>query len=290
MKLRHSFLIFATLALPCGGGRAESKKAEESKNAALPMPPGPARPAPPLPGIPPGLQAAIPAPPDAWLGLGVDRPAPSDVDKIPSLPPGIGFLVEFVVPGGPAEAAQLQPKDVVWKFGDQLLANKAQLATLLNLKRPGDEIKLAVFRSGQALEVSVKLGEAPPNHKPLARSTYGDDPFRDDRVIFPGERTAIYSTEQGKAVIKREGEGHHVTITDPDEKVIFDRVLPPDGDLDDVPKGWHRRVWVLRRSLDHAIANQIVPIRPPRPRVVPAPTVPAQPAPATAPPTTASGQ
>ncbi|MEO0018364.1 MAG: hypothetical protein RLZZ522_1647 [Verrucomicrobiota bacterium] len=278
MKLRLSFLIFATLALPCG---AEDP---DPTTAALPMPPSTALPTPPPPGIPPGLRAAVPVAPDAWLGLGVEKLSPSHVEKIPALPPGIGFLVESVLPGGPAEAAQLQPKDVVWKFGDQWLANKAQLATLLNLKRPGDEVTLAVFRSGLPLEVTVKLGTAPPNRKPLARSTYGDDPFRDDRVIFPGERTAIYSTEQGKAVIKREGEGHHVTITDPDEKVTFDRVLPPDGDLDDVPKGWQRRVWVLRRSLDHAIANQIVPIRPPRPRVVPsAPAVPA-------PPTTASGQ
>lgn len=267
------------LALPCGGEAPESKPA-----AALPMPPpGTALPTPPLPGLPPGLQAAVPAPPDAWLGLGVGKLSPSDVEKIPSLPSGIGFLVESVLPGGPAEAAKLQPKDVVWKFGDQWLANKAQLATLLNLKRPGDEVKLAVFRDGQPLEVSVKLGVAPPNSRPLARSTYGDDPFRDDRVIFPGERTAVYSTEQGKAVIKREGEGHHVTITDPEEKVIFDAVVPLDGDLDAIPNGWHRRVWVLRRSLDHAIANQIVPIRPPRPRVVPAPVPPA-------PPTTASGQ
>lgn len=232
-------------------------------------------PTPPLPATPPRTPPAVPQPPDAWLGLSVVKPEPSVAAQIPSLPPGIGFVVESVVPGGPAEAFELRAMDVVWKFGDQMLVNRAQLATLLNLKRPGDEVKLAIFRAGQPLEVTIKLGEAPAERAVAPRRPWIEDSFYEEKIIIPGERTATYSTDQGKAVVKREGEAHRVTITDPEQKVLFDGLLPPGGELDKIPDGWHRRVWVLCRSLDHAIDNQIVQVRPPRSRVLPSPEPPA---------------
>ncbi len=294
MKLRRSFLVFAALVVACGGADSGPKDsgakgvgngASPKTSATPPATPAPAlpKPIPPgatptegIPGIPPG--PPIPAgPQDAWLGLSVVKPEPSVGAQIPSLPPGVGFVIQAVLTGGPAEAAELRPMDVIWKFGDQMLVNQAQLATLLNLKRPGDEVKLAIFRAGQPQEVNLKLGAAPPNRNAFARHMFPDDPFCEEKIVIPGERTATYSTDQGKAVVKREGEAHRVTITDPDQKVLFDEVLPPDGNLDKIPEGWHRRVWVLRRSLDHAMANQIVPVRPPRPRVLPPPESPPTP-------------
>ena len=291
MKLRHSFLIFA--ALVATGVGADSRAKPPAKDATKeapkqpsvpPLPEPPVKkplpeaplgtvPTPPPPSTPPG----VPQPPDAWLGLSVVKPEPAVAAQIPSLPPGVGFVVESVLPGGPAETFQLRAMDVVWKFGDQLLVNRAQLATLLNLKRPGDEVKLAIFRAGQPLEVNLKLGAAPPERNVSARRPFTEDSFYEEKIIIPGERTATYSTDQGKAVVKREGESHRVTITDPEQKVIFDGLLPPGGELDKIPDGWHRRIWVLCRSLDHAIENQIVPVRPPRPRVVPTPEPPETP-------------
>lgn len=279
MKLQRSLWIFATLVVTCAGENAATKQATKSPAPAVPsheasvaadVPPLEVAAVPPHAGLPAGMRE-MPPQPDAWLGLGIAKPQPSVIAQIPSLPTGIGFVIESVLPGGPAEAAKLQALDVVWKFGDQLLANQAQLATLLNLKRPGDEVQLAVFRAGQPMEVTLKLGESPPPPHPVPRRSFEDDSLCETKIVTPGERTATYSTDQGKAVIKREGEAYRVTITDPEQKVLFDGVLPEDGDLDKIPVGWHRRVWVLRRSLDHAMANQIVPVRPPRPRVIPTP-------------------
>jgi hypothetical protein len=282
MKLRPSLVAFAMLVLTCAGDDSAPKAVAKEPSSSATSPSPESAPTPSRPGFPPGVPEPPPRP-NSWLGLSIAKPQPSVVAQIPSLPEGIGFVVESVLPGGPAEAAQLRALDVVWKFGDQLLANQAQLATLLNLKRPGDEVKLAVFRAGQPLEVTLKLGEAPANREPFPpRRMFEDDSLCETKIVIPGERTATYSTDKGKAVLKREGEIYRLTITDPEQKVLFDGPLPGDGNLDKIPDGWHRRVWVLRRSLDHAMANQIVPVMPPRPRVLPAPE------PAPAPPKAAS--
>ena len=71
-------------------------------------------------------------------------------------------MVRSIEKGGPAEAAGLKELDVLWKIGDQMLVNEGQLAALLRLSKPGDEIVLSGFRARQAdLEVKLKLGEAP---------------------------------------------------------------------------------------------------------------------------------
>lgn len=279
---------------------AEEKPASPARSGAVATVPGeaedPAAPRDEATPVPPGGDAGVRPPserppegrppwrgamsgpedgPNAWLGLSLLKPDPTVAAQIPGLPGGVGFVVESVLSGGPAEAARMRAMDVVWKMGDQMLVNKAQLATLLNLKRPGDQVVLAVFRAGQPMEVALTLGEAPEARDPMARPVFPENPPFEEKIVIPGERTAVYSTEQGKAVVKKEGGTHRVTITGPDKKVLFDDLLPEDGSLEAVPKGWHRRVWVLRRSLDHAMENQIVPVRPPRSRVIP----PSDPAP-----------
>jgi hypothetical protein len=171
--------------------------------------------------------------------------------------------------------------DVLWKLDDQMLVNQSQLAALLNLKHPGDNAILAVFRAGKSIEIPVKLGTIPAD---------SEGSFKEwrDRALLPpdvfggvvverGDRTATYSTDEGKAVVKREGEGYRVTIHDSVGKQLLDSQFLAGGKWDGIPDGWHRRVWVLRRSLDHAMENALAPVRPPRPRIVPAPENPVPP-------------
>jgi hypothetical protein len=92
------------------------------------------------------------------------------------------------------------------------------------------------------------------------------------RVVNVAERTASYKTEEGNAVLRREGDAYLVSIRGPADELIFEGdVTLPDG-IANVPEAWRRRVYALRRGLDHAIDGRMVPVRPPRPRVVP--TVP----------------
>lgn len=214
--------------------------------------------------------------PRAWLGLEVSKPDETITAHLPSLPPGIGFVIRSIDKDGPAAAAGLRELDILWRIGDQMLVNEGQLAALLRLSKPGEEITLSGFRSGKPLDITLKLGEVPASKK-----TFPGDLL--DAAILPGEcggpmrvvnvsdKTASYSTSDGRAEVRREGSVYHVKIHGPGDEIIHQGELPPDGSLDQIPTNWKRRVNALRRGLDHALDGRMMPSRQPRPRVVPPP-------------------
>lgn len=216
-------------------------------------------------------------PPRAWLGLQVAKPNAALTANLPTLPPGIGFVIRSVNAGGPGQAAGLQESDLVWKFGDQLLVNEGQLAALLRLEKPGTEITLAGFRDGKPLEVKVKLGEATAQQRAFPGDLVDSAILPGDcgspmRVINVAERQASYATDEGRAVVRLEGPLYKVKIQGPKDELVYEGDLPADGNLDSVPDAWRRRVLALRRGLDRALDGRMMPSRQPRPRVVP-PTV-----------------
>ena len=217
--------------------------------------------------------------PRAWLGLQVSRPDDSITAHLPELPPGIGFMVRSVNEGGPAETAGIKEFDILWKLGDQMLVNEGQLAALLRLSKPGDEIALSGFRAGKPLEVKLTLGEVPEKKRP-----FPDDLV--DSAILPGgecrgpmrvfsisDKVASYANDEGRAEVQRVDDVYQVKILGPEDELIFEGDLPKDGNLDAIPDGWKRRVHALRRGLDHALKGGMAPVRQPRPRVVPPPPV-----------------
>lgn len=214
-----------------------------------------------------------PQPPRAWLGLQVAKPEASLATTVSALPPGIGFVIRSLDAAGPAQAAGLRESDLLWKLGDQLLVNEGQLAALLRLAKPGDEITLAGFRAGQPLEVRLKLGVAPLTKRPFPGDLV-------DSTILPGEcggpmrvvnvaaRLASYSTDEGRAVVRRDGALYKVKIQGPQDELIYEGDLPSDGSLELIPEHWRRRVHALRRGLDQALDGRMMPNRQPRPRVI----------------------
>lgn len=212
--------------------------------------------------------------PHAWLGLRVAKPDPTIAAQVPALPPGIGFLVKFIDGGGPAESAGLQEHDLVWKFGDQMLVNESQLATLLRLSKPGQEITLAAFRGGKPLEVKLKLGETPPLKRPFSSEMVEASILPTDftspmRVVNVAEKTATYSTDDGRAQVQRDGDTDKVRIQNHANELIFEGSFTQDASLDKVPEDWRRRICALRRGLDQSLNGGMAPPRQPRPRVVP---------------------
>ncbi len=215
--------------------------------------------------------------PQAWLGLRVAKPDETITAQVPSLPPGIGFVVKSIDEGGPAQAAGLTEFDLLWKFGDQMLVNEAQLATLLRLSKPGQEVVISGFRGGKPLEVKLKLGQSPGLQRPFSGEMV-------ESAILPGacpgpmrmvnvaDKTASFSNDDGRALVRRDGDAYHVKIEGPKEEVIFEGDITNSDSLDKVPEKWHRRIQVLCRTLDQALEGTMMSQRQPRPRVVPPPT------------------
>lgn len=223
--------------------------------------------------LPPGVTAPNESP-RAWLGLQVSKPDASITAQLPSLPPGIGFVIRSIEKDGPAAAAGLREFDILWKLDDQMLINEGQLAALLRLAKPGDEVNLSGFRAGKALETTLKLGKAPAGASPFPEDLVDAAILPAEcggpmRVVNLSEKLASYTGENGSAQVRRDGSTDHITITDPAEQIIYQGELAAGASLDDIPPEWRRRIHGLRRGLDHALDGRLLPQRQPRPRVVP---------------------
>lgn len=74
-----------------------------------------------------------------------------------------GALITQVVPGSPAEAAGLQPGDLILSVDGEELDEGTNLTTLIQARKPGDTVTLSLRRSDQAetVQVSLELGENP---------------------------------------------------------------------------------------------------------------------------------
>lgn len=219
----------------------------------------------------------LPAMGEARLGLTVAKPDDNTATQLPSLPPGIGFVVSELESDGPAEQAGVRVSDLLWKMNEQMLVNEGQLATLLRLSRPGDTVTLSVFREGKSLDLKVKLGEGKDGGASAIGKMLNDSVMRKEdgtlRIVNIEQKKAAFSNEKGTAEVYRVEDGDAVRIVDPEGKVIFEGVVKGRPELSMVPDGWRRQVCALRRGLDHALSATAAPTRQPRPRIVPPPSV-----------------
>ncbi len=143
---------------------------------AAPPPPAGTPPVGPQWGNPQSIQPGMPSAPlkkGAYLGVAVSPVEPALRAQL-DLPDGTGLTVAFVDPKGPSKDV-LRPYDILTKLNDQILVNAEQLAVLVRMHKPAQEITLEFRRGGKNRTVSVKLGEK--KLPPLAST------FRGPRVI-----------------------------------------------------------------------------------------------------------
>ncbi len=209
-----------------------------------------------------------------WLGLTVARLEDSVRAHVPAIPAGFGFVVASVDPGSPAEKAGLKAYDVFWKFGDQWVANEAQLFALMRLHEAGDEVKLGVYRSGASLTLPVVLaaipedrllGKLPPLESSVLPAALPDLPMK---VLKPADRSAEIEAADGKAVLSLVNGNAEVEIVSSDGTVVYEGPVRDFEGVTLVPDPWKPRVGALERALAHAMKGTFAP-RPARVRSVP---------------------
>jgi serine protease Do len=84
-----------------------------------------------------------------------------------------GALIASVDKGGPADQAGLEPGDVIRRIDGKPIVASGDLPAAISLSRPGDTVRLDVWRQGAARELSAKLGGA--KGQDLAEASKGDE-------------------------------------------------------------------------------------------------------------------
>jgi len=73
-----------------------------------------------------------------------------------------GAFVEAVAPGGPADAAGVQPGDVILRWDGEPVESSDSLPWLIALTPPGSRVSVHLLREGTEERVDVELGAAAP--------------------------------------------------------------------------------------------------------------------------------
>jgi len=155
MKIKSIATIAAIGLLPISGFAQTSPAPPEPP--APPYPPGP-------PGVP-GHHEKGPKVPVTYLGVETSQ-VPDVVSEQLGLAKGLGLVVEYVAPNGPAASAGIQQNDILKMLNDQILIEPSQLRKLLQTFPDGTEVTLTILRKGKEQKITVKLAkkEVPQRH------------------------------------------------------------------------------------------------------------------------------
>lgn len=146
----------------------------------------------------------------------------NDVAAAIGLSKAEGALVSSVEGDSPADAAGVQPGDVILKFNDRAIARWSDLPRMVGETKPGTTAPLQVWRKGKSLTLSVKVAEiqAPkvaateksnPKTEPTASSAMGLTV-----VEVPAEIQTKMKIKGGVLVRAAEKEGAKAGITEGD--------------------------------------------------------------------------
>ena len=79
-----------------------------------------------------------------------------------------GALVSQVVPDSAAASAGLKPGDVITHVNGEPLTRSGSLSTVIGMSKPGETVRLGVWRDRKAIDVEAKLGGVQPAEEAVA--------------------------------------------------------------------------------------------------------------------------
>jgi S1-C subfamily serine protease len=115
------------------------------------------------PWCPPGgrlQQAANIQTEQVWLGMRVNTVTDENRASL-NLPMAAGVIVMEVFANSPSEAVGLERGDVIIRADNRSIKDEAMLESILNTKKPGDTIKLTIYREGKKINFEPVIGAQP---------------------------------------------------------------------------------------------------------------------------------
>jgi len=147
-----------------------------------------------------------------FLGVnftGGEQVRSTDVEGVP------GVRVRQVVPDGPADAAGLEPGDIITHIAGEELFSAETLRSLISTSEPGSTVTLRVWRSGKIIELRATLGQMPgvaraEMYRDMLRSDFGlilrDQDGARIRAIVPGSPASDEGLRDGMKITHINGE------------------------------------------------------------------------------------
>lgn len=115
-----------------------------------------------------GAATEDPKPTTAWLGVSL-ADLDAELAEVMNVPEGEGALVNEVIDDSPAEKAGLEDGDAVVRFAGRRIADASDLTRAVRDAKPGETVKIVIFRDGKEKELDVTLGETKERRKIVIR-------------------------------------------------------------------------------------------------------------------------
>lgn len=91
-----------------------------------------------------------------WLGVNTGRPLPGSLVGLPD--ESEGAVVYDVLTGSPGAAAGLLPGDIITRIQGRSVRSSDDVTRIIGSGSPGTRMQVELFRYGQPLELSVRIG------------------------------------------------------------------------------------------------------------------------------------
>ncbi|WP_035257416.1 Do family serine endopeptidase [Desulfatirhabdium butyrativorans] len=149
-----------------------------------------------------------------WLGV-VIQDLTDDMAEYAGSPDKKGAMVMEVMPGQPADAAGMQPKDIIVEVNGKPVANSHDLTTLVAGLSVGEKAKITVLRNGKKQNLTIEVAKRPDDTKQLASGEGGSAPSAADEL---GIRVTNLTPELAKRLKVNQNDGVVVEDVDPEGK------------------------------------------------------------------------
>jgi serine protease Do len=109
-----------------------------------------------------------------WLGVHVQNVTEEIAESL-GLKGPTGALVAQVSPDGPAEAAGIEPSDVILKFDGEIIENMRDLPRAVVGTPIGKDVPVELLRDGETVNVTVKIGRLPEEDEEVDETEGNED-------------------------------------------------------------------------------------------------------------------